>query len=96
VPRALLGLGLLGGAAGLGVLLAFHQVMLRSVEQGELRRRATATHWQATWRCNALRDLGQAQACLAQLRVAPPDAQIDVQPPQVGGVFVTAQSRVAP
>lgn len=63
-------LGLLAAVAIVGLLLAFHQVVRGAVAQGESRRHAVAVHADATWRCEALRGIGQSQACLAQLNVS--------------------------
>ena len=56
----------------IGLLLTFHQVVLGAVQQGELRRQATATHAEATWRCNALQGLRASDTCLMQLNAAAP------------------------
>ena len=47
--------GILLTIAIIGLLVAFHQVVRGAVQQGELRRQATATYAEAVWRCNALR-----------------------------------------
>lgn len=38
----------------LGLLLVFQQVMLKAVQQSELRRKANVMHTKATWHCNSL------------------------------------------
>jgi hypothetical protein len=60
--------------ATLGLLALLHQVTGELVRQGELRRQATAVYWQAHWRCSHLPSASRQQACLAQLRMAPPEA----------------------
>ena len=52
-----------------GMLLAFQQVVLQAVQQGEARRQAAAASDAAVWRCNALRDPGRREICHAQLAV---------------------------
>ncbi len=59
--------GLLATLAMLALLLAFHQVVRGAVEQGDLRRAATAARSDAAWRCNALGGLVKREACLLQL-----------------------------
>jgi hypothetical protein len=58
--------------AALVLLLVLGQVLRHAVEQGDERRRATATHWQATWKCQALRERAPRLSCLARLRGTPP------------------------
>ena len=58
--------------AMLGLLLAFHQVVLGAVQQGELRRKATAMQADAAWRCNALPAARSREGCLVQLNPTPP------------------------
>ena len=65
--------GALGVLAILGLLLAFHQVVSGSVEQGEQRRAAAALKGEATWRCNAIASLRLRDGCLVQLSAAPHD-----------------------
>lgn len=61
------------GAAALvaifGLLLAFHQVVLGAVERGELARKATALHAQASWRCNSMLGQEARESCLLQLNM---------------------------
>ena len=52
--RSPLAHAILATLAMLGLLLAFHQVVLGAVQQGELRRKATAMQADAAWRCNAM------------------------------------------
>jgi hypothetical protein len=63
-------LGILATIAIVGLLLAFHHVVRGAVQQGELRRKATATHAEAAWRCNFLREL---DSCLVQQNALPHD-----------------------
>jgi hypothetical protein len=58
--------GTLAALAIVGLLLAFHQVVRGAVEQGELRRKATAMQAEAVWRCNALRGPLGRDDCLLQ------------------------------
>lgn len=51
----------------LALLLAFRQVVMSGVQQGELRHRAAAAHADGVWRCNALRVVSQRASCRAQL-----------------------------
>lgn len=62
--------GILAALASAGLLVAFHQVVDEAVRQGELRRTATATNVEATWRCNALSGHSAAarQNCLLELK----------------------------
>jgi hypothetical protein len=74
LPRrswASLGGFVIAASAALGLLVALGQVARDAVEQGEQRRLATETHWQATWRCNALRERGARLDCLARLSSPP-------------------------
>jgi len=70
--RLPLGQTILATLAGLGLLLAFHQVVLGAVQQGDLRRKATAIQAEAAWRCNALSGARSREICLMQLNVTPP------------------------
>lgn len=65
---------LLAGAALLGLLLAFQQVVRGAVRQGELRNRTHLLVLDATWRCNALRERTRREACLRRIDSAPPGA----------------------
>jgi hypothetical protein len=57
--------------AALGLLLAFHQVVLGAVQQGELRRKASAMQAEAASRCNALTGTRSRETCLMQLNATP-------------------------
>jgi hypothetical protein len=59
-------------SAVLLLLLALGEVARHAVDLGEQRRRATALHWQATWKCQALRGKAASRDCLERLRAAPP------------------------
>lgn len=60
----------------LGLLLAFYQVVGGAAQQGELRRKATAMHAQAIWRCHSLPGVSVRDSCLLQLNaVALADAR---------------------
>ncbi len=61
----------LAALAALGLLLAFHQVVRGAVQQGELRRTATAAHAVATWRCGTLANAATRASCLAELAAMP-------------------------
>jgi len=74
-------LGILATIAIVGLLLAFHHVLRGAVQQGELRRQATATHAEAVWRCNSLRNLDN---CLVQSTVPRDDTLL--QAPSVARV----------
>lgn len=63
-------IALLGALCVLALLLAFRQVVLRGVQQSELRHRATAAHADGVWRCNALRNVSQRAGCRVQLDAA--------------------------
>jgi hypothetical protein len=63
-------LGILATIAIVGLLLAFHHVVRGAVQQGELRRKATATHAEAAWRCNILRE---PESCGVQPNALPHD-----------------------
>lgn len=65
--------GALAVIAILGLLLAFHQVVSGSVQQGEQRRAAEALKGEATWRCNAIASLRERDGCLVQLSALPHD-----------------------
>jgi hypothetical protein len=58
---------LLAALLVLGMLLAFHQVVLGVVQQSELRHKASAMQAEATWRCRALPGLDASSNCLLQL-----------------------------
>jgi hypothetical protein len=63
-------MALFGALCVLALLLAFRQVVLRGVQQSELRHRATAAHADGVWRCNALRTVSQRAPCRVQLDAA--------------------------
>ena len=65
--------GALAGLAILSLLVAFHQVVRGSVEQGEQRRAAVAVKAEALWRCNAIASLRLRDGCLVQLSATPHD-----------------------
>jgi hypothetical protein len=62
--------GLLATLAVLGLVLAFHQVVRGAVEQGDLRRAASAARAEAAWRCAVLRGPLPRDSCLAQADAA--------------------------
>jgi hypothetical protein len=55
-----------------GLLGLFHQVVRSAVQQGQLRREATALHSAALWRCKAMPQRRLRDACLQRL-----DATLD-------------------
>jgi hypothetical protein len=59
---------ILAALAAVGLLVAFHQVVRGAVQQGELRRLASAVHAEAVWHCNALRGSHMRDSCLLQAR----------------------------
>jgi len=75
-PYALLGLALVGTVCVLALLLAFRQVVLEGVQQGESRNRAIATYAEGIWRCKALRAVGERAACRVQLDAAQATAPV--------------------
>ncbi len=70
--RSPLSYAIVATLAMLGLLLAFHQVVLGAVQQGELRRKATAMQADAAWRCNALPGARSRDGCLMRLNATPP------------------------
>jgi hypothetical protein len=70
--RLPLGHAILAMLTGIGLLMAFHQVVLGAVQQGELRRKATAMQAEAESRCNALNGARSREICLMQLNAMPP------------------------
>ena len=70
--RSPLAHAILATLAMLGLLLAFHQVVLGAVQQGELRRKATAMQADAAWRCNAMPVARSREGCLMQSNATPP------------------------
>jgi hypothetical protein len=69
--RSPLSYAVLATLAMIGLLLAFHQVVLGAVRQGELRRKTTAMQAEAAWRCNALPGARLRDGCLMQLNATP-------------------------
>jgi len=57
---------LIAALVGLALLLAFRQVVAEAVEQGDLRRTATAAQVENLWRCNLQRNLVDRERCLSQ------------------------------
>lgn len=80
--RASLGASVVAASAVLVLLLAMGQVARHAVDQGEQRRLATALYWQATWKCQALRERTLRRDCLERLQAIPPAAA--AQPAHVG------------
>lgn len=66
--------GALALTAMIGLLAALHHVTRESVREGERRRVATATYWQASWQCSHLPGPGWQKDCLARLQEAAPAA----------------------
>jgi hypothetical protein len=64
----------LAASGALALLLAFGQVLVQAVLDGEQRRQAMARLGRATWQCNALRVRAERLACLDQLRAVAPGA----------------------
>jgi hypothetical protein len=56
------------------LLLAFVQVVLASVQNGEARNRAVAARAERVWRCNILQFATQRASCRAQLDAETPAA----------------------
>lgn len=69
-PYAPLARAVAGTLCVLALLLAFQQVVLQGVQQGESRNRAIAAHADGVWRCNALRAIGERAGCRVQLDAA--------------------------
>ena len=57
--------------ASIALLIAFQQVVLAGVRQGDARRQAVAMHADAQWRCRALRRPSARVDCLLQLDASP-------------------------
>lgn len=82
---------LVATAAVAGLLVALHLVVQQAVEQGALRRAATAAHVDALWRCNALQGRRARDQCVARLndtpgtQAAPPRASAGAAGPAVPG-----------
>ena len=69
-----------GTLAILGLVVTFHQVVRGAVQQGEVRRQATAAHAEAVWRCRTLRGQGVRVDCLLRLNsVLPTVAARDLE-----------------
>ena len=68
--HAQIGLALLAVLGVAGLLLAFQQVVLQGVQQGESRNRATAAHAEGVWRCSAMHSVSQRAGCRVQLDAA--------------------------
>lgn len=67
--------GWLGGVLALllfGLLGLFHQVVRSAMQQGELRREATALQTAALFRCKALHERRARESCLLRLNATPP------------------------
>ncbi len=60
-------LGSLAALIILGMLMAFYTVVSKAVQQGEIRRQASAHQAVAVWRCKMLPDLSARTACLLQV-----------------------------
>jgi hypothetical protein len=58
---------IVGAPLALGMLLAFEQVVARSVAQSALRHQAIETRAEGTWRCKLLRDARGRDQCLARV-----------------------------
>ena len=65
--RGMLWPGILAALAGLGLLLAFYQVVRGAVDQAALRRQVVAHQADAIWRCQRAPDHGASQHCAAML-----------------------------
>ena len=65
--RSPLWLVLLAALCGLGLLLAFQQVVRQGVEQSQLRQQQASAHADSIWRCNALHGANERESCRAQL-----------------------------
>lgn len=78
VVRSAVWRGILATLIIIGLLASFHQVVQGAVQQGELRRKATAMQVEAMWRCNALQSLVVRADCLLQLSVPTRD---EMHPP---------------
>jgi hypothetical protein len=59
--------GILAALIIIGLVVSFHQVVRGAVQQGESRRKATATRVEAGWRCNTMRSLVARADCLLRL-----------------------------
>ena len=70
-PRVAVWPAILAALAGLGLLLAFYQVVRGAVDQAALRRQAVAVQADASWRCQWLPGHGASQHCLIKLESMP-------------------------
>ena len=71
-PRVAVWSGILAALAGLGLLLAFYQVVRGAVDQAALRRQSVVLQADATWRCQlAPPGHGASPHCLAKLESMP-------------------------
>jgi hypothetical protein len=61
---------------GIGLLLAFQQVVARSVEQADQQRVAAAAQHEGVWRCKLLRQPGSRANCLLQVAGAHESASL--------------------
>lgn len=68
-------LGALATLVILGMLMVFHMVVSDAVQQGEVRRQASALQADAIWRCKLLPDLPARAACLLQIN-APAESSL--------------------
>lgn len=90
--RASIGALAVAASAALALLLAVAQVAHHAVDLGEQRRRATAMHWESTWRCQALRGREPRLNCLARLLDSMPDAEAQ---PDLAATATTTAGRWA-
>lgn len=64
--RSQLTLAVLAILISLSLMLAFHQVVLGAVAQGEFRQQVRSQQSEEFWRCNSLRVLAERDNCLRQ------------------------------
>lgn len=88
--QASLGALAIAASAALVLLLAVGQVARHAVDLGEQRRRATAMHWESTWKCQALREREPRRDCLARLRDPMPGAEAQ---PDLAATAMTTPGR---
>ena len=88
--RSPLWLVLLAALCGLGLLLAFQQVVRQGVEQSQLRQQQASAHADSIWRCNALRGANERESCRAQLD-ATRSVEATVQNHSGSGLITAAQ-----
>jgi hypothetical protein len=55
----------------LALLIGFHRVLLEAVQQGDLRRQATAAKVDGLWRCNSMPQRGERETCLKRVHAMP-------------------------